>query len=162
MKKRLILIAAMFLAPLAYCAPLLELQLPNGESKTFSREDLEGLPQVEMTRKTSGQPDRIYTGPSVESIFVKGGVISGEKTMKSPSLTFAFSAIGADGHTVAMSVPEVDSSISEGKVIIALQRDHAALSGEEGPLRLIVEKDLRPVRWVKNLARIVVSEIGVK
>lgn len=153
------LLSFALLAPCVFAAPLLELKLVNGEVKTFSREELEALPQLAVVRKVADQPDRIYSGPSVESLFAKFEVPLGDN-LKGDALKLVFLAAGADGHAVAMSVAEVDSSINDRKIIVAIKLDQATLPEGEGPLRLIVEKDLRPVRWVKSLLKLTLSELS--
>ena len=149
-------LATILFGPVALAAGLLEVQLPNGETKTFSRENLESLPQSEIVRKTGNNSAIHYSGPTLGSLLAQCGVAIGDK-MKSDAIRFVILATGSDGYSVALSMAEVEPSISDGKILVALKRDDAALSSEEGPLRLVVEKDQRPVRWVKNLVKIAVS-----
>jgi len=149
-------LTAVLFAPVAFAASLLEIQLPNGETKTFSRENLESLPQSEVVRKSGNNSETHYSGPTLGALLAQCGVAIGDK-MKGDEIRFVLLASGADGYSVALSMAEVEPSISEGKIIVALKRDDTALSATEGPLRLALEKDQRPVRWVKNLVRIVVS-----
>ncbi len=159
MRLLLSLLLVMLVAPMVRAADLLEIQIPNGEVKSFSRENLESLPQVEIRRKSGDNPERIYSGPALDVLLAKCGIAIGEK-MKGDELHFVVLAKGADGYAVTLSLPELEPSIAEGKVIVALSRDHTPLSPNEGPLRLIVEKDQRPVRWVKNLVKLTVSDVA--
>jgi hypothetical protein len=143
-----IIAAVAVLAPAAFAASPLEITLPNGEVKTFTREDLEALPQLEVTRKIGDQPERLYSGPAVEALLLKCGIPVGDKT-KRELLRYVLLATGADGYAVTLSMAEVDSGVADGKILIAVKRDHLDLPPEEGPLRLAVEKDHRPARWVK-------------
>jgi len=149
-------LAALLFAPVAFAASLLEIQLPNGETKTFSRENLESLPQSEVVRKAGNNSETRYSGPTLGALLAQCGVAIGDK-MKGNEIRFVVLASGSDGYSVALSLAEIEPSISEGKIIVALKRDDASLPAAEGPLRLVLEKDQRPVRWVKNLVRIVVS-----
>ena|SRR5579862_7587024 len=159
MRLLLSILAALVLAPVVFAGPVLEIALPNGEVKTFSREELETLPQIEIARKIGDQPERVYSGPAMEALLVKCGIPVGDKT-KRELLRCVLLATGADGYAVAVSMSEIDSSVADGKVVVAVKRDHVDLPPEEGPLRLAVEKDHRPARWVKNLTRITVTEMG--
>src|SRR5258708_1568842 len=147
---------AVVLAPASFAAGLQEMTLPNGQTKTFSQEDLEAEPQVEIVRNMGNTAERLYSGPALGLLLAKCGIGIGEK-MKGDELRFVVLVTGADGYTVALSLAELEPSISEGKIIVALKRDHAPVSPDEGPLRLVLEKDRRPVRWVKNLMKITVS-----
>jgi len=159
MRHLLSILFALALAPAALASSLLEITLPDGEVKAFSREELASLPQLEIARKIGDQPEHVYSGPAVDSLLVKCGLPVGDKT-KREILKLVLLATGSDGYAVALSVAEVDSSVGDGKIIIALQRDHLDLPPEEGPLRLAVEKDRRPARWVKKLTKLAVVAIA--
>lgn len=149
-----------FVAPMALAAEVLEVILPDGQARAFSREDLAALPQVEIARPGGdAAAARVYGGPSLDSLLAKAGVAIGDK-MKGEELRYVVTATGADGFSAVLSLAEVESSIAEGKVLVALTRDRAPLAEGEGPLRLIVEKDRRPVRAVKNLVKIAVAKAG--
>ena len=158
------LLALLLLTAAGVAAPSLEVILPGGERKVFSAEDLAALRAKSRSHCQIGttNPRTCFEIPGPAAFELLPHEMRprhGDKT-KRELLRMALLASGADDYSVAVSMAEVDSTVADGKLIVAVQRDHATLPPEEGPFRLAVEKDHRPARWVKNLTRLTITALG--
>ncbi len=57
----------------------------------------------------------------------------------------------ADGYRSALALAETDASVRDQQVILADRRDGKPLDAKEGPLRLVVEADKRPLRSARQV-----------
>jgi len=78
--------------------------------------------------------------------------------VKHGDLQFIVAVEGSDGYTVDFSYAELLPEIGNRPVLVALDQDGKALTGEGGPAELIVPSDVKPARWVHGIARIVVID----
>ncbi len=92
-----------------------------------------GVPLVELMRKV-GAP---------EAAGVKGKALS-EYVV----------AIGADKYQVVLSLAEIEPAFHPGGVIVADMLNGKPLDTKQGPLKLVVEEDREPARWVHTLVRL--------
>ncbi len=60
----------------------------------------------------------------------------------------------ADKYRVVLAIAEVDAATTDKIVLLADQRDGTPLSEREGPFRLVIPDDKRPVRWIRMIKRI--------
>jgi DMSO/TMAO reductase YedYZ molybdopterin-dependent catalytic subunit len=66
-------------------------------------------------------------------------------------------AEASDGYRVAFALAELDPGTGDTQVLLAHRMNGAALDGEVGPLRLVVPKDKRPARWIRQLSTLHVT-----
>jgi hypothetical protein len=57
----------------------------------------------------------------------------------------------ADGYQVAYSIGEADPGTAKGQVLIVDKADGAPLDAKAGPFQIVVENDLRPARWARQV-----------
>jgi DMSO/TMAO reductase YedYZ molybdopterin-dependent catalytic subunit len=63
-------------------------------------------------------------------------------------------ATAADGYRALFSLAEIDPTITENQVLIADKAGGQPLTGRDGTFRLVVPKDIRGVRGVRQLTKI--------
>jgi hypothetical protein len=63
-------------------------------------------------------------------------------------------ASGADGYHILFSLGELDPTVTEGQYLVADKANGKPLSGRDGSFRLVVAKDIRGLRSVRQLARL--------
>jgi hypothetical protein len=61
-----------------------------------------------------------------------------------------------DGYKVVFSLPEVDPSMTDGRVLLADRKDSKPLDTNEGPYRLVMPQEKKHARWVRQVRRITV------
>ena len=62
-----------------------------------------------------------------------------------------------DGYRVALGIAEVDPSTTDKIVLLAEHKNGASLPEKEGPFRLVIPNEKRPVRWIRVVKRISVQ-----
>lgn len=89
-----------------------------------------GVPLVELMRKV-GAP---------EAAGVRG-----------KALSEYIVATGSDNYHAVLALAEIEPAFHPGTVLVADMLDGKPLDSKQGPLKLVVEEDHEPARWVHNL-----------
>ena len=64
-----------------------------------------------------------------------------------------------DGYRTALSLLEIDPATTDKVVLLADQKDGKPLEEKEGPLRLVIPDEKRPVRWIRMVKTIRVANL---
>ncbi len=67
-------------------------------------------------------------------------------------------ATSADGSAAVLAGGELEPRFMDGAAILATTREGAALSADEGGVRLIVPWDRKPGRWAKRIVSLELRE----
>ena len=124
---------------------------------TVTLTDLKAMPRATATVRDDTRTIN-YEGVLVSDILSRAGVATGGQ-MRSPTLTMYVVATAKDGYQVVLSVGELDNPLSNANIIVADTLDGQPLPANVGPLRLILPKDARSVRNVRQLERLEVVQI---
>ena len=147
---------ALFVPALAQAQAL---PVVNGErSRLFTAAEINALPH-ETVRVSFHGAAHIYEGVPLGRLLADVGAPSGE-SMRGKALTLALRASASDGYHVVLSLAETDPAMRRARVIVADREAGAPLSREVGPLRLVVEGDLKPARSVRQLARLEILDLA--
>ena len=65
----------------------------------------------------------------------------------------------SDGYRTALSLLEIDPATTDKIVLLADQKDGKPLDEKEGPLRLVIPDEKRPVRWIRMVKTIRVANL---
>jgi DMSO/TMAO reductase YedYZ molybdopterin-dependent catalytic subunit len=154
------LVAAACLALLAQpaLAQSLELKGLAGQTATLTAADLASLPRQTVTFNTHGEK-HVYEGPLLIDVLAKVGAPSGQ-ALRGAELADAVVVSAADGYRVALGLAEADPGTRPNRVILADRADGAPLAAKDGPLRLVIEGDLRPARSARQVTGIEVIRLG--
>ncbi len=154
--------AAMLTACLLAGGPLLHAQTPAGtlavsgpgQQTTFSLAALKALHHETVT-VTNGHThaQETYAGVPLIDLLEKVGAPE-PSALKGPALSEYVLAIGSDNYRAVLSLAEAEPGFHPGAVLVADTLNGKPLDTKEGPLKLIVEQDTRPARWVHNLAKV--------
>src|SRR5262249_48534076 len=131
----------------------LQLENEEGTTTTLSPEMLAKLPRQQVKARDHGGALVSYEGVALADVLRSAKVTVG-KALKGPLLANSLVVEGADGYRVAFSLPEVDPDLTDNMVLLADRKEGKALDDKEGPYRLIVPHDKRPMRWVGQVLRI--------
>ena len=119
-----------------------------GNTRTYSLSDLTGMP-FEVVKVTEGGGTVKYAGPSLANILAASNIPIG--ALKGEHMKFYVSAIGDDDFSAVLSLAEIDPTFTKIKVIVAVQKNGAPISADEGPVRLILKDQGKKARRIKNL-----------
>ena len=128
----------------------------NGTSFTLSGSDLERLPVQTVSAKDHGV-EKCFTGIDLRLVLKAAG-IQVEK-LGGARLRTVLLVEAADGYRVAIALPELDPTLGNMKVLLAIRENNSPLDLKTGPLRLLIPADTRAARWVRQVERLTIKLI---
>jgi DMSO/TMAO reductase YedYZ molybdopterin-dependent catalytic subunit len=145
-------------APLcALAAPALAQSLEvtglDGRTCTLTTRELAASPQARVPLKAHDGPEKVYEGATLADVIQAVGAPTG-RALRGGEMADVVMVGGKDGYRVAFGLAEINPGIGAKKVIIAAEADGKPLVADEGPLRLVVEGDLRPARSVRMVTNV--------
>jgi hypothetical protein len=135
----------------------LELVAQGGARQVLTRDSLARLPQEEVRGRIHGGPELVFRGPAVATVLALSGTATDR--VRGKSLRLAVVAQARDDYAVTYSLGELSPGLSGRRMIVALTQDGAPLGEDDGPLRIVVEGDLHPSRWIRQLSRLSLVEV---
>jgi DMSO/TMAO reductase YedYZ molybdopterin-dependent catalytic subunit len=125
----------------------------QGREHTISSAEIAKLPRV--TAKVIGHDNQPaeYEGVRLSELLQARGVVLG-KELRGARVANYLLFEAEDGYRVVLAIAEVDPATTDKLVLLAERKNGAALPDKEGPWRLVIPDDKRPVRWIRMLKRI--------
>jgi DMSO/TMAO reductase YedYZ molybdopterin-dependent catalytic subunit len=122
-------------------------------------DDLKKLPRKSVTTKGHDDQMHQYDGVPIGALLTKAGVPQGS-ALRGKSMALAVVAEGSDGYRAVFSVAELDDDFAAETVLIVDSIDGQPLTGDEGPLRIVVPADKRQARSVRMLQSLTVVNLS--
>jgi DMSO/TMAO reductase YedYZ molybdopterin-dependent catalytic subunit len=144
--------AVLIAAPLACVAQDLTVVGLDGRTVTVTPKAFADLPRASATLG-AGATAKTYEGASLTAILRLVDAPAGPRLHGKPVKDYVL-VIGPDGFTGLLSLAETDGELHKGTAILADSAAGAPLSAHEGPLRLVVDGDLKPFRSVRGVVRV--------
>ncbi len=119
--------------------------------------DLSRLPRQKLRASAHGK-ESLFEGVALIDVLKLAGVPTGE-SLRGNQLVKYVLVEARDDYRVVFSLAELDSALIDREVLLADRRDGSALPAEEGPLRIVVAGEKRPVRWIRQVREIRVGSI---
>jgi len=94
-----------------------------------------------------------YDGVPLAALLERAGVTFGA-TLRGARLATYVVVDAADGYRSVFAIAELDSAFADKQILLVDRKDGAALSADEGPLRVVVPDEKRPARWVRQVTGI--------
>lgn len=129
---------------------------PTGETRSLSATDLAAMPHERASIVNEHGPAKIYEGVPLTLLLQSVGAPAG-KTLRGPAVGDVVVVGASDGYRVALALAETDAGVRSNKVLLADRADGAPLPLGEGPFRLVVEGDLKPMRSARMVTSITVE-----
>jgi DMSO/TMAO reductase YedYZ molybdopterin-dependent catalytic subunit len=135
-----------------------------GEVRTPLKLDASEL--TRLPRRKVGTVDRqgrplVYEGVDLEEVLRRAGAPLGE-ALKGKAMATYVLVEARDGYRAVFALAELDPAFGALEVLLADRRDGAPLDGVEGPLRLVVPREVRQARWVRQVRRIVLRQAALE
>ncbi|MBX3282468.1 MAG: molybdopterin-dependent oxidoreductase [Acidobacteria bacterium] len=124
----------------------------GGKTITVTRAELTKLGRISLSLKDHGA-DANFEGVPLFEVLKLAGVEFGE-SLRGKRLTTFLLVEAADGYRVVIALPELDSSFTDKRVILADKRDGKPLTAKSGPWQIVVEGDKRAGRWVRQVIKL--------
>ena len=155
---------ALALAPRATAqaqAAQVSLQLVS-ESGTITQiplDSLKRMPQVELRGQIHDGPELVFRGPALETVLALAGAPEGHD-LRGSALRLALLAEARDGYAVVYSLAELSPDLGARMGIVAVEQDGQPLNEKDGPLRIVLQGEKRPARWIRQLERLRIVRVG--
>jgi hypothetical protein len=146
------------LAAVPALAQSIDITGPAGQVARVDAAALAALPQAKATLSAHGET-HVYEGPLLIDVLARTGAPTGQ-AIRGPEMADVVMVTGQDGYRVALGLAEIDPGVRADKVILADRVDGHAIGGQDGPIRLVIEGDLRPARSVRMVRSIAVVRAG--
>jgi DMSO/TMAO reductase YedYZ molybdopterin-dependent catalytic subunit len=119
---------------------------------TLTASDLAAMPRVTVTTSAQNQGGA-YEGVTMRELLSRAGVAAGE-ALRGAELAKTVIVTGADGYRVAFGLAEFDPGFTDRVSILADRKDGAPLARSAAPFQLILTREQRPARWVRQVVSI--------
>jgi DMSO/TMAO reductase YedYZ molybdopterin-dependent catalytic subunit len=132
------------------------------QNGTLTLAEIQALPQesIDVTFMSGkGEQQHSYTGVRLIDVINLLGIQNPEEN-KNPLLGFYFAIVASDGYQVIVSGGEIDTSFGNAPILLAWEEDGAPLTGDAGPLRLVVPGDTKGGRYVSGIVSIEAVNLG--
>jgi DMSO/TMAO reductase YedYZ molybdopterin-dependent catalytic subunit len=126
---------------------------------TLSLDELRKLPhKTVQVMNAHEKKQETYEGVPLADLLKQAGAPQGEQIRGALMTTYVI-AEGSDGYRALFSLAELDSAFEDSGALVADRMDGAPMTGDLGPLRLVVPNDKRPARWVRMLQSISIGTV---
>jgi DMSO/TMAO reductase YedYZ molybdopterin-dependent catalytic subunit len=129
------------------------------QDQKLTLDDLKKLPRKSITTKGHDDQMHQYDGVPIGALLAKAGVPQGS-ALRGKSMALVVVAEGSDGYRAVFSVAELDDDFAAETVLVVDTVDGQPLSGQEGPLRVIVPADKRQARSVRMLKSLTIVNLS--
>ena len=147
-------------APAAGQAPVaLQLVSEAGITTEIPLDSFRGMPQVELRGRIHDGPEIVFRGPALDAVLVMAGAPQG-RDLRGPALCLVVLAEARDGYAVVYSLAELSPDLGARRGIVAIEQDGQPLSEKDGPMRIVLEGEKRPARWIRQLERLRIVRVG--
>jgi hypothetical protein len=133
----------------------------TGKETTLTPAVWKKLPRKKVTVKGREGGKLVYGGVALVDVLRQAGVPFG-KHLRGSRLANYVLLRGEDGYQALFALAEIDPSVSDQVILMADRREGKALSGNDGPYRIVVPHDKIRSRWVKQVTKIWVRSAGKK
>jgi hypothetical protein len=145
-------------AKLAADSALFKVIDESGASHSVSNRELAALPRHTVKAKHN-QTEMQFEGVSLSDLLQSLGVGFGEQLRGKRAATVAVCE-ATDGYRIVVGLLEIDPATSETLVLVADSSGGKPLGDKEGPVRLVIPDEKRPIRWLRMLRTIRVVNLN--
>src|SRR5262245_16349016 len=124
---------------------------------TVSMCDPKSLATDTVRARTHDCPEQVFVGPRLSTVLAQIGVRV--DSLRGKALAQYVLVEARDNYRVVFGIAELSSAFSPRRIILALTADGQPLSDDQGPVRLVVEGELRPARWVRQVSAVRVRAV---
>ncbi len=160
MKKLLMLALAWLFTTLALAqAPsgTLAVVRPDGTTTVLTATALSALPRESVTASVHDKP-AVFAGSDLREVLRAAGVEPPDR-LRGSMLRRVIVVRAADGYAVVFAFAELDLSLGDRQVYVVDRVEGQPLAADDGPWRLVVPRDARGARWVRQVTRISVVDL---
>jgi hypothetical protein len=128
----------------------------GGATQALTATTLLSLPQDTVRARAHEGPEQVFVGPSLATILAHAGART--DSLRGRALARYVVIEARDGYRVVLAIAELSAAFTGRRVILAHTAGGQPLPANEGPWRLVIEGELRPARWVRQVTAIRVRD----
>lgn len=133
-------------------------QIGTDKPLTVKMADLELLPHQTVKAADHGGKEATWTGVPLYQVLQHAGMSFGD-SLRGPALAQYVVITATDGYKAVFALPELDPRSTDDPVLLCETMNDAPLPADLGPLRMVVPKEKRHFRWVRNVVRIELRKV---
>ncbi len=157
--KPLLCLLGLFCLHLGARAADLTVCLGEEKPRPFTSADLELLPHQTVKAADHGGKEAEWSGVPLYQILQHAGLSFGD-SLRGPALAQYVLVTASDGYRVVLALPELDPRCTDDPVLLCDTMNGTPLPAGTGPLRLVLPKERRHFRWVRQVTRIEVRKVA--
>ncbi len=131
----------------------------SGAITEISLDSLRRMPQAEVRGRIHEGPELVFRGAGLDAVLAAAGAPQGHD-LRGGALRLVVLAEARDGYAVVYSLAELSPDLGGRVGIVALEQDGQPLNEKDGPLRIVLEGEKRPARWIRQLERLRLVRVG--
>jgi hypothetical protein len=124
-------------------------------SRDLSAAQLLSLPQDTIRARAHDGPERAFVGPRLSAVLRLAG--APVDSLRGRALAQYVLVEARDGYRVVFAAAELNEAFTGRRIILAHSADGQAIPADAGPWQVIVEGELRPARWIRQVTSIRLS-----
>jgi hypothetical protein len=132
-----------------------------GKQSAISAAELEKLERISAKVTDRDNQAAEYQGVRLADLLQSRGVVLG-RDLRGARVANYLLLEASDGYRVVLALAEVDPATTDKVVLLADRKNGMPLPEKEGPWRLVIPAEKRPVRWIRMLQRISVQSPAVE
>jgi hypothetical protein len=130
----------------------------DGAKTTFTLEQLRQMPQESVSlANPNPNTSEQYEGVLLRTLLAKVDATIGKK-LHADDLRDYVEVAGRDGYRVVFALAELDPTLQENKILVAISNEGKPLDNTLGPVRLIAPQDKRQARSVRQVTTITLRQ----
>lgn len=129
------------------------------QPQSFSKEALAAFPRQQVEAKDHGTAAR-WDGVAMLELLRRAGAPL-DKALRGAALGKCVVVHAADGYRVVFALAEFDTEFGNNGALLADRRDDKPLDAKEGPFRLVLPREQRAGRWVRQVNEIELTDCGL-
>ena len=126
--------------------------------RVLERSEIVRLPHTTVTVKESHRKSSTYSGVLLMDLLLRAGSDSNTHSERG-DLGKIVVVEGVEDPSVVFALTDLDSTLTDNRVLLADSKDGKPLAAPEGPFRIIVKGDKEPARWVRHVWAIYVVNV---
>jgi hypothetical protein len=139
--------------------PPLQLVSEAGITTEIPLDSLRRMPQVELRGQIHDGPELVFRGPALDAVLALAGAPQGHD-LRGQALRLVVLAEARDGYAVVYSLAELSPDLGARRGIVAIEQDGQPLGEKDGPMRIVLEGEKRPARWIRQLERLRIVRVA--
>lgn len=128
----------------------------------LTADDLRRMPVTSagVTFEAHGRAEQhTFTGTPLLGVIASAG-LTAPADARNPLISDWIVVTGSDGYQVVLAGAELDPNFANTPVLLAWEQDGKAMTGDNGPARLVVPGDVRGGRYVSGVVKIEVFSLA--